>query len=175
MGFLSGLFQGSSGGNQSTTSNSNSSTNYTPQYNDYVNNILSTAKNLGAQPFQPGPSAQNRYAPATPAQQTGWGNIMGNSANYMPAQNMAMAGLNTAAQTPNAWNAGAPALGAAAMQPGGYQAAQPWMQAASQTWPSASRQYVNPFLSGAVGYGNQLATQGLMEKTLPGVMGQFVT
>lgn len=172
---MPGMFQGSSGQNAYSTSNSNSSTNYTPQYNDYVNNILSTAKNLGAQPFQPGPSAQNRYAPATPAQQTGWGNIMGNSANYMPAQNMAMAGLNTAAQTPNAWNAGAPALGAAAMQPGGYQAAQPWMQAASQTWPGAASQYTNPYLSGAIGYGNQLATQGLMEKTLPGVMDQFVT
>ena len=172
---MPGMFQGSSGQNAYSTTNSNSSTNYTPQYNDYVNNILSTAKNLGAQPFQPGPSAQNRYAPATPAQQTGWGNIMGNSGNYMPAQNMAMAGLNTAAQTPNAWNAGAPALGAAAMQPGGYQAAQPWMQAASQTWPGAASQYTNPYLSGAIGYGNQLATQGLMEKTLPGVMGQFVT
>ncbi len=175
MSFLSGLFQGSSGGNQSTTTNSNSSTNYTPQYNSYVDNILSTAQSLGAQPFQPGPAAQDRFAPATPAMQTGWGNIMGNAANYMPAQNMAMAGLNTASQTPNAWTAGAPALGAAAMQPGGYQAAQPWMQAASQTWPGAASQYTNPFLSGAIGYGNQLATQNLMEKTLPGVMDQFVT
>jgi len=172
---MPGMFQGSSGQNAYSTSNSNSSTNYTPQYNDYVNNILTTAKDLGARPFQPGPSPQNRYAPATPAMQTGWGNIMGNSANYMPAQNMAMAGLNTAAQTPNAWNAGAPALGAAAMQPGGYQAAQPWMRAASQTWPGAASQYTNPFLSGAIGYGNQLATQSLMEKTLPGVMDQFVT
>ena len=172
---MPGMFQGSSGQNATTTSNSNSSTNYTPQYNSYVDNILSTAQSLGAQPFQPGPTAQNRFAPATPAMQTGWGNIMGNAANYMPAQNMAMAGLNTASQTPNAWTAGAPALGAAAMQPGGYQAAQPWMQAASQTWPSASSQYVNPFLSGAIGYGNQLATQNLMERTLPGVMDQFVT
>ena len=172
---MPGMFQGSSGQNAYSTTNSNSSTNYTPQYNDYVNNILSTAQSLGAQPFQPGPAAQDRFAPATPAMQTGWGNIMGNAANYMPAQNMAMAGLNTAAQTPNAWTAGAPALGAAAMQPGGYQAAQPWMQAASQTWPGAASQYTNPYLSGAIGYGNQLATQNLMERTLPGVMDQFVT
>ena len=112
---MPGMFQGSSGQNATTTSNSNSSTNYTPQYNSYVDNILSTAQSLGAQPFQPGPTAQNRFAPATPAMQTGWGNIMGNAANYMPAQNMAMAGLNTASQTPNAWTAGAPALGAAAL------------------------------------------------------------
>jgi hypothetical protein len=107
--------------------------------------------------------------------QTGWANMMGNSANYMPAQNAAYAGLNTAAQTPNAWAAGSPALGAAYGQQGGYQAAQPWMQAASQTWPGAASQYTNPYLSGAIGYGNQLATQSLMEKTLPGVMDQFVT
>ena len=172
---MPGMFQGSSGQNATTTSNSNSSTNYTPQYNSYVDNILSTAQSLGAQPFQPGPTAQDRFAPATPAMQTGWGNIMNNGANYMPAQNVAMSGLNTAAQTPNAWTAGAPALGAAAMQPGGYQAAQPWMQAASQTWPGAASQYTNPYLSGAIGYGNQLATQNLMERTLPGVMDQFVT
>ena len=175
MGFLSGLFQGSSGGNQSTSTNSNSSTNYTPQYNNYVSNVLDTAKNLGAQPFSPGPSPQDRYAPAPAAMQTGWANMMNNGQNYMPAQNAAYAGLNTAAQTPNAWAAGSPALNAAYGQQGGYQAAQPWMQAASQTWPGAASQYTNPYLSGAIGYGNQVATQGLMENTLPKVMDQFVT
>jgi len=175
MSFLSGLFTGSSGGNNSSTTNSKSSTDYTPQYNSYVNNILSTAQGLGSQPFQPGPSPDARFAPAPQAMQQGWANMMGNSANYMPAQNAAMSGLNTASQTPNAWNAGAPALGAAYGQQGGYQAAQPWMQAASQTWPGAASQYTNPYLSGAIGYGNQLATQSLMEKTLPNVMDQFVT
>ena len=175
MSFLSGLFSGSSGGNNSSTTNSKSSTDYTPQYNAYVNNILSTAQGLGSQPFQPGPSPDARFAPAPQAMQQGWTGIMNNSANYMPAQNAAMAGLNTASQTPNAWLAGMPALGSAYSMPGGYQAAQPWMQAASQTWPGAASQYTNPYLSGAIGYGNQLATQNLMEKTLPGVMDQFVT
>jgi len=175
MSFLSGLFTGSSGGNNSSTTNSKSSTDYTPQYNSYVNNILSTAQDLGSKPFQPGPSPDARFAPAPQAMQQGWTGIMNNSANYMPAQNAATAGLNTASQTPNAWLAGMPALGSAYSMPGGYQAAQPWMQAASQTWPGAASQYTNPYLSGAIGYGNQLATQNLMEKTLPGVMDQFVT
>ena len=175
MSFLSGLFTGSSGGNNSSTTNSKSSTDYTPQYNSYVNNILSTAQGLGSQPFQPGPSPDARFAPAPQAMQQGWSGIMNNSANYMPAQNAAMSGLNTASQTPNAWNAGAPALGAAYSMPGGYQAAQPYLNAASQTWPGAASQYTNPYLSGAIGYGNQLATQGLMENTLPKVMDQFVT
>lgn len=175
MDFFKGLFGGSSGGTNYSNTNSTSSTDYTPQYNSYVNNILSTAQNLGSQPFQPGPAPQNRFAPAPQAMQQGWAGIMGNAANYMPAQNAAMSGLNTASQTPNAWSAGAPALGAAYNQPGGYQAAQPWLQAASQTWPGAANQYVNPYLSGAIGYGNELATQNLMEKTLPGVMDKFVT
>ena len=175
MSFLSGLFTGSSGGNNSSTTNSKSSTDYTPQYNAYVNNILSKATDLGNKPFQPGPAAADRFAPAPQAMQQGWSGIMGNAANYMPAQNAAMSGLAAAGQTPNAWTAGAPALSAAYGQQGGYQAAQPWMQAASQTWPGAASQYTNPYLSGAIGYGNQLATQNLMEKTLPGVMDQFVT
>ena len=175
MSFLSGLFTGSSGGNNSSTTNSKSSTDYTPQYNSYVNNILSTAQGLGSQPFQPGPSPDARFAPANAAMQTGWNATMNNGANYQPAMTAAMAGLNAAGQVPNAWNAGSPALASAAAQPGGYAVAQPYLNAASQTWPGAASQYTNPYLSGAIGYGNQLATQNLMEKTLPGVMDQFVT
>ena len=175
MSFLSGLFTGSSGGNNSSTTNSKSSTDYTPQYNSYVNNILSTAQGLGSQPFQPGPSPDARFAPPNAAMQQGWNATMNNGANYQPAMDAANAGLVSASQVPNAWNAGSPALASAAAQPGGYAVAQPYLNAASQTWPGAASQYVNPYLSGAIGYGNQLATQGLMENTLPKVMDQFVT
>lgn len=170
MSFLTG---GSGGQTSTTNTNSNTSVNYAPWYTQYAQNLLERGQDLASQPFQPY-DISKMFAPFQPAQQQAFNQIEANQTAHWPYINAATGALNNIYGL-NPAAAGQPFVNAAAQQPGGYQAAMPWLSAGTQTWnPQVQGQYASPFLGGAVDFGNQLATQNFLERTIPGVNAQFV-
>lgn len=175
MGFLTSAFTGG-GGNQSSstsTTNSTQNTDYTPQYDAYVNNILSQAQALGNTPF-PAYDVNSMFAPFNATQNQAFSQVGANQNSYMPYINSATGALNSA-QGYNPVSAAQPYFNGALNTPTAYQAGSPYVAASAQGWnPQSAAAYTNPFLGGALGYSTQLAQQNLMENVLPGINDSFV-
>jgi uncharacterized membrane protein YdfJ with MMPL/SSD domain len=89
MGFL---FQGSGGTQQAQQQNasSNQSTTQSPEYMQYVNQILQQAQGLGQTPYQ-GYDVSKMFAPFTDAQNQAFGQIQQNASGaYQPYYNAAI-------------------------------------------------------------------------------------
>lgn len=170
---MAGLFSGG-GGSKTTSSSSSSTTNYTPEYNDYVSNILQKAKALGDTPFQ-AYDVNKRFADFTPDQQLAFQNIRNAPGQYQPYINKATGALDrVAGYDPLA--AATPYLNRAGATPDPYAVGQGYLRRAGQSWnnPWVQSSYMNPYAGGALSYANDLSTQNFLEKTIPGVTDQFV-
>ena len=170
---MGSLFSGSGGQTSSGSSSSTASTNFTPEYNDYVSNILQKAQGLGNTPF-PYYDTSTMFAPF--------------SQDQMAAQSMARQGANawqpygTAATGAlsnvsgyNPMNEAAPFFNRAASGPDPYAAGAGYLSAGAQTWGAPQQQqYSNQFAEGAINRANELSTRNFLEKTMPGINDQFV-
>jgi hypothetical protein len=171
MGFL---FGGNGGQTSSSNSNSTASTNYTPQYNDYVNNILSTAQGLGNTPF-PAYDISKMFAPFQPDQTQAFNQVENNQNAYQPYIQSATGALNNVSGY-NPVSAGMPYINQAGAGPTPYQAGSGNLSQSAQGWnnPYTQASYTNPFLANSVGYANQLASDNFLQKTMPGINNEFI-
>src|SRR3569623_342302 len=142
MGFLTSMFTGSGGQQSSSSSSTNStqSTDYTPQYDAYVNNILSKAQALGNTPF-PAYDVKTMIAPFNQTQQQAVNQVGQGQTSYMPYINSATGALNSA-QGYNPVAAAQPYFNGALSTPTAYQAGAPYTAASAQGWnPQTSAAY----------------------------------
>lgn len=169
---MAGLFTGSGGQSQTSTTNQTTSKNFPDWYNQFVGQTGANAQYLSDPNLNPFPWYKgDMFAP------------------FNATQNAAFQGVNNAgSQTAPLFSAGAGALSNAQQQAQGYfngagqqqtasQAGAPYNAAASTTWnqPGVSQGYMNPFLQNSVNYGNQLASQNFLQNTLPGINNEFVS
>lgn len=169
MGFLFGGSGGTSSNQSSSGSSSTTtSTDYTPQYDAYVNNILSKAQALGNTPF-PAYDISKLFAPFQPAQNQAFTEVGANQNVYQPYTSAASGVLSNVSGL-NPYTQGIPFINQAATIPNAYAAGAPYVQAGSQTWnPTTQANYMNPYLSGALSYANQLTAQNFNEQVLPSI------
>jgi hypothetical protein len=173
MSFLGGATTGTGGQNQYQTTSQTQSTSYPDWYQNYVQNILGQAQNLGAQPFQAYPVSQ-MFAPFTADQLQAFQQIRNNQGAYQPYIGAATQALNNVSGY-DPFQQGMPYIGAAGQGPTALQAGAPGVAAGMQTWdPFSQSQYMNPYATGALQYAQQLAGQQFGEQTLPAINTAFI-
>jgi hypothetical protein len=174
MGFL---FQGSGGTQQAQQQNasSNQSTTQSPEYMQYVNQILQQAQGLGQTPYQ-GYDVSKMFAPFTDAQNQAFGQIQQNASGaYQPYYNAASGALgNVAGYNPQ--TSAQPALDQAGAATRPWDAGQGFLTQSAGAWnnPQTQSSYMDPYTSGAIGRANQLTEQNFAENTMPTLNSQFV-
>lgn len=172
--FLGGLFSGS-GGN-TTSSNTNSTTTYKPNFDPaYLQQLYQGTENAGwlrDQAFTPY-DVSNFGDMSNETQQAAWDKMGGFDAGWKPSfdrANEAMAQYDGV----NPISAGKPSFDRAFNGPSALQAADPWTQKAGQSWADVSSSYLNPYIHDTVDSANALTTKNYMENILPGLTASYV-
>lgn len=152
MGALDFLFEGKPPA--STTTYGQTVQNLPTWMADYTQGLIAKANAVAAEPYQSygGP----RVAQMTPDQTR--------------AFDLTRQGIGT--WQPQMQQAGALAQVAGNMSP--TSAASPYMQSASQTFPQAVNQYMDPYIGNVIDRAAQVANRNFTERIMPGINDQFV-
>lgn len=162
------LFQGDP---PSSVTRFGSSTSGLPQWlSDYTQGLLSRANAVAAEPYQA--YGGQRIADFTGDQQAGFGQARTAADAFRPDFNQARGQFGQATGF-SATGASSPFIDqAGGINPMGE--AQPFMQQASQTFPGAVQDYMNPFTDQVVDRIGELGARNLSERLLPAVGDQFI-
>lgn len=168
---MAGIFGGS--GSTTTSQQSNSSTNndFAPWFDQLTQQLIGNAQGLTNLQNNPYPFYQGQmFAPFNSTQNSAFSGVQNAPSQTAPYFNSATSTLNSALPQAGGY------FNAAGSQPTALQASSPFLGAASQTWnqPGVSQSYLNPYIGGALSYGNQLASQNFLQNTLPGINNEFV-
>ena len=170
---MGSLLSGSGGQTTSRSGTSSSSTNYTPEYNAYVSNILKKAQGLGDRPFNPY-DISKMFAGFSGDQQQAFDTVRQNQGAYQPYFNQAQGALNRASSVYDP-NVGMGYIDRAGQGPTPYDAGAGYLRRGAQNWgPRQQSQYSNQFAEGAIGRANDISSRNFLEKTMPGINDQFV-
>lgn len=153
MGIADFLFEGKAPPSTTTYGSTQSDI---PQFmSDYTQGLISRANAVAAEPYQQygGP----RVAGFTPDTQNAF-NQTRQAANAYQGPLAQALGLTSQAVEPGQ---------------GGLSAAQPYMSQASQNFPGAAQQYMDPYIGNVIDRSTQLANRNYNENILPGLTSKF--
>lgn len=169
--FLGGLFSGS-GGSSTTNQNSTTTMHFDPAYEDLMHKVLGRASGLMDTPYTP--YTGQRFADFTSDQNAGFQSVRDAQNAWQPYTDAARTAFGNAANPANsAFSAGNPYIAQAAGMTTGSQAQQPYFSQASQTWPGAVDQYMNPYLDQVTNRIQTLGNRNLTENILPQINDAF--
>lgn len=176
MGVADFLFEGSPP--PATTTYGKKTENIPQWLSDYSQGLVARANAVAAEPYQAygGP----RIAGFTADTQNAFNQTRQAANAYQSPLQQAMnftqqAGQSNPMQQANPYFSGAAGLtmGAVAPGQGGLAQAAPYMQQASQTFPGAAQQYMDPYIQNVLDRSGQMATRQLNEQFLPSLQDKF--
>jgi hypothetical protein len=154
MGLVNFLFEGQPP--PSTTTYGTKTENLPQWMSDYTQGLIARANAVAAEPYQPygGP----RVAGFTPDTLNAFAQTRTAANSYTGPLQQALG------MAQDAFGEGT----------GGMAAAQPYMQQASQTFPGAASQYMDPYVQNVIDRSSQLATRTFNEQLMPSIESKFI-
>lgn len=171
-----GSLFGSSGGQQQTqqqTQSTNQTTRYSPEYEKYVNDILSRATSAVDKPLEQY-DVNQMFAGFTPDQQQAFQQLRNYQGAYQGYFDQAKGGLDKAGQL-DVMGSAKPYLDEAGNAVRPWEAGAGALSASGMGWttPGVRDAYMGDYAQGAIKRAQDLSNENFMRKTMPGITSQF--